>query len=63
MRYVIRDCDGYWFGGFDQNEPIFVNAKWRAMQFDNVTGATEERDALAQMCGDDGMTVVTETIR
>ena len=56
-KYAIRDKDGYWFKGFENGEPLFVNASWRARKWDNEGPASRERDVLANLCQDDGMTI------
>jgi hypothetical protein len=55
--YAIRDGEGYWFQGFVDGEVFFVSPQAEAKPYDNAAKALTERDALAQMCGDDSLTV------
>jgi hypothetical protein len=56
--YAIRDDEGYWFSRFDDSgEVFFVSPEAQAKQYPNAAKALTERDALAQMCGDDSLSV------
>jgi hypothetical protein len=57
LRRAIRDGEGYWFSKIVDGEVFFVSPPEAAKQYDNAAKALTERDALAQMCGDDAMTV------
>jgi hypothetical protein len=58
IKYAIHDGDDYWFKGFEDGEPVFVSARWRAKHFADGSEADREREALANLCQDSGMTVV-----
>ena len=54
----FRDGEGYWSSRFDDDgEVFFVSPPEVAKQCDNAVKALTERDALAQMIGDDSLTV------
>ena len=55
--YAIRDGEGYWFSSFADGEVFFASPPETAKQYDNAAKALTERDALAQMLGDDSLTV------
>jgi hypothetical protein len=54
--YAIRDGEGYWFHHFRDGEVFFASPIASAKQYDNAAKALTERDALAQMLGDDSLT-------
>jgi hypothetical protein len=55
---AIRDGEGYWFSRFDDDgEVFFVSPPEAAKQYDKAAKALSQRDKLAQMCGDDSLTV------
>jgi hypothetical protein len=55
--FAIRDGEGYWFREMVDGEVFFVSPLSGAKRYGNAAKALTERDALAQMCADDMMSV------
>jgi hypothetical protein len=55
--YAIRDGEGYWFQHFVEGEVFFASPLADAKRYDNAAKALTDRDALAQMLGDDSLRV------